>query len=113
MARQAWVDGGYTQHGSTGGLPDRPAVVDLTHTYDRSGNRLTRYDGRPGARMPNWEFEYERGDSSAVPLFLQSVTLSPPPGAGGWPPGARPPGRTPRGKAGRYRCCYPARSNST
>ncbi|MCW5775678.1 MAG: hypothetical protein KIS87_04435 [Phycisphaeraceae bacterium] len=59
MARQAWVDGGYTQHGSTGGLPDRPPIVDLTHGYDRSGNRLTRYDGRPGARMPNWEFEYE------------------------------------------------------
>ncbi|HRQ73077.1 MAG TPA: RHS repeat-associated core domain-containing protein [Phycisphaerales bacterium] len=59
VARQAWVDGDYTQHGTTGGLPDRPAVVDLTHGYDRPGNRLTRYDGRPGARMPNWEFEYE------------------------------------------------------
>lgn len=59
VARQAWVDGGYTQHGTTGGLPDRPAVVELTHSYDRPGNRLTRYDERPGARMPNWEFEYE------------------------------------------------------
>ncbi|HRQ73078.1 MAG TPA: RHS repeat-associated core domain-containing protein [Phycisphaerales bacterium] len=59
VARHAWVDGDYTQHGTTGGLPDRPAVVDLTHGYDRPGNRLTRYDGRPGARMPNWEFEYE------------------------------------------------------
>lgn len=34
-------------------------LKDLTHTYDRPGNRLTRYDGRPGARMPNLEFEYE------------------------------------------------------
>lgn len=39
--------------------------MELTHGYDRSGNRLTRYDERPGARMPNWEYEYDGLDRLA------------------------------------------------
>ncbi|QKK07474.1 MAG: hypothetical protein HND58_04405 [Planctomycetota bacterium] len=62
VVRHTWVDGNYTQHGSTAGYPDRPSLFETTHTYDRASNRLTRYDERPGAQMPNWDFEYEYDD---------------------------------------------------
>lgn len=56
--RHMWVDGDFDEHGTVADLPDRPALLEITHSYDRSSNRLDRYDDRPGARMPNWDFEY-------------------------------------------------------
>jgi len=59
VIRHMWVDGDFDEHGSTAGYPDRPPLFETTHTYDRTSNRLTRYDERTGAQMPNWDFEYE------------------------------------------------------
>ncbi|MFN0132480.1 MAG: DUF6531 domain-containing protein, partial [Phycisphaerales bacterium] len=48
VIRHAWIDG--TLEEGSGGVPTRPPIVEQTHTYDRSSNRLTRSDARPGVQ---------------------------------------------------------------
>ncbi len=56
VKKHAWVDGGYTT--GSGGNPDRPPLVEIDYTYDRSSNRLTRTDARPGASWADRDFRY-------------------------------------------------------
>jgi RHS repeat-associated protein len=56
----AWMDGGLDE--GTNGLPTRPPIVDEGYAYDKSSNRLTKYDMRPGAPTstnPDWQFTYD------------------------------------------------------
>jgi len=53
----ALVDGLYTT--GTGGNPNWPPLAELDYTYDRSSNRLTRTDARPGASWTDRDFRYE------------------------------------------------------
>lgn len=55
-----WVPEGFST--GTGGYSNFPAIVETTHTYDRSSNRLTYHDAREGARLPgrNRDFGYDR-----------------------------------------------------
>jgi hypothetical protein len=41
------------------GLPTRTPLLAETHTYDRSSNRLTTYDARPGAGLAFRDSEYD------------------------------------------------------
>ncbi len=56
VKKHAWVDGGYTT--GSGGDPGRPPLVEIDYTYDRSSNRLTRTDARPGASWADRDFRY-------------------------------------------------------
>lgn len=46
----------------TGGNSNKPAVFEITHSYDRSSNRLTYHDAREGSRIPGRDrnFVYDR-----------------------------------------------------
>lgn len=44
VKRHAWLDGALTQ---SGGLPTRPPILELTHTYDAVSNRESAMDARP------------------------------------------------------------------
>jgi RHS repeat-associated protein len=61
VAIHAWMDGNLDE--GTNGLPTRPPIVDEGYTYDKSSNRLTKYDMRPGAlpaaTKPDWQYTYD------------------------------------------------------
>ncbi len=56
VKKHAWVDGAYTT--GTGSNPSVPPLVEIGYTYDRSSNRLTRTDARPGASWTDRDFKY-------------------------------------------------------
>ncbi|MCW5777310.1 MAG: RHS repeat-associated core domain-containing protein, partial [Phycisphaeraceae bacterium] len=56
VVRHAWVDGDLTE--GTGGLPNRPPVLDHVQGYDRASNRLSRLDARPGSHWEDRDFEF-------------------------------------------------------
>ena len=57
-----WVRDDFDEHGSVADLSNQPAYLEVTHTYDRSSNRLTYNDNRQGAKLPNRNrtFTYDR-----------------------------------------------------
>ncbi len=57
VKKHAWVDGNYTT--GTGSNPSAPPLAEIDYTYDRSSNRLTRTDARPGASWADRDFRYE------------------------------------------------------
>lgn len=58
VAIQAWMDGGLDDDTGSA-LPTRPPIVDEVYTYDRSSNRLSKTDARPGAKVANRDNQYE------------------------------------------------------
>lgn len=59
IVRHMWVRDDYST--GTGGLPNQPAVVEVTHEYDRMSNRLSYQDEREGAGFEdrNRAFAYD------------------------------------------------------
>lgn len=58
IVRQLWADTDFDEHDSDPDLPNQPPIVELTHTYDKVGNRLSRVDARPGASWAGRDDEY-------------------------------------------------------
>lgn len=60
VTNHMWVRDDYS--GTAGTHPNTPPILAVTHTYDRSSNRLTADDARPGAKLPsrNRGFGYDR-----------------------------------------------------
>ncbi|MCC6910301.1 MAG: hypothetical protein IT430_20395 [Phycisphaerales bacterium] len=56
VKKQAWVDGAYTT--GLGSLPNLPPLIELDYTYDRTSNRLSMSDARPGATWVDRDFVY-------------------------------------------------------
>lgn len=56
VVQQQWVDGDFTTGGT--GLPDRPQVVAEGYGYDKSSNRLSRLDLRPGLHIDSSDFVF-------------------------------------------------------
>ncbi len=56
VKKQVWVDGSYTT--GLSGLPNRPPLIELDYSYDRTSNRLSMSDARPGATWVNRDFAY-------------------------------------------------------
>lgn len=57
-----WVRDDFGEHGTVSELSNQPAYLEVTHTYDRSSNRLTYSDNRQGAKLPSRSraFTYDR-----------------------------------------------------
>lgn len=58
VIKQAWVDGAYTTHGSSGSVPNIPPIVETTYSYDKASNRTKMLDGRPGALFADRDMVY-------------------------------------------------------
>lgn len=60
VTNHMWVRDDYD--GTAGTHPNTPPILAVSHTYDRSSNRLTADDVRPGAKLPSRErgFTYDR-----------------------------------------------------
>lgn len=56
ISKHAWVDGSYTT--GTGGAPSLPPLIELDYTYDRTSNRLSMTDARPGATWVDRDFKF-------------------------------------------------------
>jgi RHS repeat-associated protein len=59
LHRQVWADGGLDENGGNAAVPNMPPIVEETYTYDRAGNRLSRFDARPGAKTADRDLKFE------------------------------------------------------
>ncbi|MBX3323476.1 MAG: RHS repeat protein, partial [Phycisphaeraceae bacterium] len=61
VLRQMWVDGGFDEHASNAAVPNIPPIVAEVYAYDASSNRISKHDARPGAHLPNrdWNYTYD------------------------------------------------------
>src|SRR6185369_16107567 len=60
LARQMWVDTASTAYGAgaNNNVPNEPPILEEALRYDAGSNLLETDDARPGAAMPNWDFEH-------------------------------------------------------
>ena len=54
-----WIDGGYTGPGGQSAHANVPPIVKMDYQYDADSNRISAYDGRPGAKRPQKDFRYD------------------------------------------------------
>jgi len=58
LIRHMWVDYDFEEHATDPDLPAKPPIVEHSFGYDKVGNRLNRYDARPGAKQTRRHDEF-------------------------------------------------------
>jgi len=78
VERHMWVRDDSGPHATDTAVPKYPPILEVTHTYDRSSNRLSADDARPGAQLPlrDRDFSYDGLHRLTEELRTQTATAS-------------------------------------
>lgn len=77
----SWVDADLTTHATNNTLPNKPPLFQESYSYDAAGNKLTRFDARPGASWTHRDFAFSYDDLDRLAQADRGAS------PGGWTPG--------------------------